>query len=57
LLHESVPVGTLEVAAIAAMIAGVTAFASTAFLMHYFRRQTPGRLIHLLTTALSSAAA
>ena len=38
LLHESVPVGTLEVATIAAVIAGVTAFASTAFLMHYFRR-------------------
>jgi undecaprenyl-diphosphatase len=38
LLRASVPAGTLEVAALAAIVAGVTAFASTAFLMRYFRR-------------------
>ncbi len=37
LLHESVPPGTFTLAAIAAVVAGVTAFASTAFLMRYFR--------------------
>ena len=39
LLHASVPPGTFGVAAMAAVAAGVTAFASTAFLMQYFRRQ------------------
>jgi undecaprenyl-diphosphatase len=38
LLHDSVPAGTFGIAAIAAVVAGVTALASTAFLMHYFRR-------------------
>jgi undecaprenyl-diphosphatase len=38
LLHESVPPGTLNVAALAAVLAGVTAFASTWFLMRYFRQ-------------------
>ncbi|MBN9559270.1 MAG: undecaprenyl-diphosphate phosphatase [Alphaproteobacteria bacterium] len=38
LLHESIPAGVFEMSAIAAVVAGVTAFASTAFLMHYFRR-------------------
>jgi undecaprenyl-diphosphatase len=38
LLHETVPPGTFALAAIAAVVAGVTAFASTWFLMHYFRR-------------------
>src|SRR6516162_7926203 len=38
LLHESVPAGTLAVATVAAVIAGVTAYASTWFLMHYFRQ-------------------
>jgi len=38
LLHASVPPGTFAVAAMAAVAAGVTAFASTAFLMRYFRR-------------------
>jgi undecaprenyl-diphosphatase len=38
LLHESVPVGVFELATIAATVAGVTAFASTAFLMRYFRQ-------------------
>jgi undecaprenyl-diphosphatase len=37
LLHASIPPGTLSVAAIAAVVAGITAFASTAFLMRYFR--------------------
>jgi undecaprenyl-diphosphatase len=38
LLHQSVPQGTLALAALAAVIAGVTAFASTWFLMRYFRQ-------------------
>jgi len=38
LLHDSVPAGTFGIAAIAAVVAGVTALASTAFLMHYYRR-------------------
>ena len=38
LLHESVPADTLNLSLIAAAVAGVTAFASTAFLMRYFRR-------------------
>jgi len=38
LLHESVPPGTFSVATVAAVIAGVTAFASTWFLMRYFRQ-------------------
>ena len=36
LLHAGVPAGTLQVAAIAAVVAGVVAFASTAFLMRWF---------------------
>jgi undecaprenyl-diphosphatase len=38
LLHASVPPGVFGLAAFAAVIAGVTAFASTWFLMRYFRR-------------------
>jgi undecaprenyl-diphosphatase len=38
LMHAGVPHGVLANAVLAAVIAGVTAFASTAFLMHYFRR-------------------
>ncbi len=38
LLHESVPVGTFELAAMAAVVAGITAYASTWFLMRYFRQ-------------------
>jgi undecaprenyl-diphosphatase len=38
LLHESVPPGTFGLATLAAVVAGVTAFASTAFLMRYFRQ-------------------
>jgi undecaprenyl-diphosphatase len=37
LLHESVPAGVFELSAIAAVVAGITAYASTAFLMRYFR--------------------
>ena len=39
LLHAAVPHDVAVNAVIAAVIAGVTAFASTAFLMRYFRRQ------------------
>ena len=38
LLRATVPAGTSGIAAAAAVVAGVTAFASTAFLMRYFRR-------------------
>jgi undecaprenyl-diphosphatase len=38
LLHEHVVAGVFELSALAAVVAGVTAFASTAFLMRYFRR-------------------
>ena len=38
LLHEAVPSGTASLAALAAVLAGITAFFSTAFLMRYFRR-------------------
>ncbi len=37
LLHESVPPGVFQLSALAAVIAGITAFLSTAFLMRYFR--------------------
>ena len=37
LLHADVPAGVFQMAAIAAIISGITAFASTAFLMRYFR--------------------
>jgi undecaprenyl-diphosphatase len=37
LLHESVPPGTFGIAAIAAVVAGITAWLSTWFLMRYFR--------------------
>ncbi len=38
LLHASVAPGVLQVATVAAVVAGITAFLSTAFLMRYFRR-------------------
>ena len=38
LLHESVPSGMLELSALAAVMAGITAYASTWFLMRYFRQ-------------------
>lgn len=37
LLHAGLPAGTFELAAAASVAAGVVAFASTAFLMRYFR--------------------
>lgn len=37
LLHAGLPAGTFELAAAAAVVAGIVAFASTAFLMRYFR--------------------
>jgi undecaprenyl-diphosphatase len=38
LLHASVPPGVFGLSAVAAVVSGVTAFASTAFLMRYFRQ-------------------
>lgn len=38
LLHANVPPGVFALSALAAVVAGVTAFASTAFLMRYFRQ-------------------
>lgn len=38
LLHAGMPPGTLGISVSAAVVAGVTAFASTAFLMRYFRQ-------------------
>jgi undecaprenyl-diphosphatase len=38
LMHESVAPGVLMISAIAAVVAGITAFLSTAFLMRYFRQ-------------------
>jgi undecaprenyl-diphosphatase len=38
LLHESIAPGVLNLSIIAAVVAGVTAFLSTAFLMRYFRQ-------------------
>jgi undecaprenyl-diphosphatase len=37
LLHAGVPAGTFQMEAVAAVVAGLVAFASTAFLMRYFR--------------------
>ncbi len=38
LLHESIPAGVLTNSVIAAVVAGITALLSTAFLMRYFRQ-------------------
>ena len=38
LMHERVPAGVLTISAIAALVAGITALLSTAFLMRYFRQ-------------------
>jgi undecaprenyl-diphosphatase len=38
LLHADIPPGTFTTAAIAAVVSGIVAFLSTAFLMRYFRR-------------------
>jgi undecaprenyl-diphosphatase len=37
LLHEDIPAGTLQLSILAAVVAGITALLSTAFLMRYFR--------------------
>lgn len=37
LLHDSIPPGTLEMSVVAAVVSGLVALASTAFLMRYFR--------------------
>lgn len=44
LLHESVPPGVFQTAAIAAVVAGVVAWLSTAFLMRYFRQHEQAAL-------------
>ena len=38
LLHEGLPAGTLQLSVLAALVAGVTALLSTAFLMRWFRQ-------------------
>ena len=45
LLHDSVPAGVLQNAAIAAVVAGVVAWLSTAFLMRYFRNHDRTSLV------------
>lgn len=37
LLHQDIPAGTLQLSVLAAIVAGITALLSTAFLMRYFR--------------------
>jgi undecaprenyl-diphosphatase len=60
LLHEQVPQGTFSLAAAAAVVAGVTAFLSTAFLMRYFRRNDDMALnpfaFYCIAAGLGSAA-
>lgn len=61
LLHESVPQGVLGVSVIAAVVAGITALLSTAFLMRYFRQHdalalNPFAYYCLLVGAVSLAA-
>jgi undecaprenyl-diphosphatase len=38
LMHEHVPPGVLQMSVVAAVVAGITALLSTAFLMRYFRQ-------------------
>ncbi len=40
LLHANVPAGTFQVATVSAVVAGIVALASTAFLMRYFRNNS-----------------
>ena len=40
LLHASVPAGTFQIATVSAVVAGLVALASTAFLMRYFRNNS-----------------
>ena len=60
LLHESIPAGVFQQAAIAAVLAGITALLSTAFLMRYFRANDRLALnpfaIYCLVFGLGSAA-
>ncbi len=60
LLRESVPPGVFQQAAIAAVLAGITAFLSTAFLMRYFRSHDRASLnpfaLYCLLFGLGSAA-
>ncbi len=37
LLHENIPPGTLQLSVVAAVVSGIVALLSTAFLMRYFR--------------------
>ena len=58
LLHEHVPQGVFAMSAIAAVVAGITAFLSTWFLMRYFKNQdswalTPFAIYCLLAGAAS----
>ena len=58
LLHEHVPEGVFAMSAIAAVVAGITAFLSTWFLMRYFKNQdswalTPFAIYCLLAGAAS----
>jgi undecaprenyl-diphosphatase len=58
LLHEHVPQGVFAMAAIAAVVAGITAYLSTWFLMRYFKNQdswalTPFAIYCLLAGAAS----
>jgi len=59
LLHESVPSGVLELSALAAVVAGITALLSTAFLMRWFRQhETTGLVpfaIYCLIAGLGAA--
>ncbi len=55
LLHEHVARGVLEVSLIAAVVAGITALLSTAFLMRYFRQHDSWALNRSPTTASPSA--
>jgi undecaprenyl-diphosphatase len=60
LLRATAPPGTFQVAAIAAAVAGVTAFLSTAFLMRYFRRHNDIALnpfaVYCILAGIGSAA-
>jgi len=60
LLHTSVPPGVFQQAAIAAVVAGITAWLATAFLMRYFRSHDNWALspfaIYCLIFGIGSAA-
>ncbi|MEJ1978993.1 MAG: undecaprenyl-diphosphate phosphatase [Acetobacteraceae bacterium] len=60
LLHEDIPAGTLQLSIIAAVVAGITALLSTAFLMRYFRNNDTGSLnpfaLYCLLAGLGSVA-